>query len=291
MIALIAGFLLVGYLLAPGAIYRQIFSFYIPAKRFQRSRTEEIVFSVLATLLPFAVTWLLLLHTPLGRFPELSHGVTKQAAYGTVLNSVLPGVDLPHAPVAGAYVRSFGEQARFMGLLWLLCGIEGWLCSRIVNGYGDYSQDSPLKRLCDRTLLRHVSEWELLFTTLALPSSEKRLRVELDALTTMDILYRGRLDDWFVDTDGKLAGIYLVDASRYARDALDQDRSAGRTEPLESYWRPIPGAQLYLVASSISNYNIRYVEPGKKLEQLTDELFGKDVLITPLPAEDTEAGS
>ena len=63
MIALIAGFLLVGYLLAPGAIYRQIFSFYIPAKRFQRSRTEEIVFSVLATLLPFAISWLLLLHT------------------------------------------------------------------------------------------------------------------------------------------------------------------------------------------------------------------------------------
>ncbi len=66
------------------------------------------------------------------------------------------------------------------------------------------------------------------------------------------------------------------------------DRAAGISEPLESYWRPIPGAQLYLVASTISNYNIRYVDPGRRLEQLTDELFGEDIVITPLPAEDTE---
>ena len=290
MIALIAGFLLVGYLLAPGAIYRQIFSFYIPAKRFQRSRTEEIVFSVLVTLLPFFLSWLLLLHTPLGRIPTFSHSVSKQAAYATVLNSVLPGVDIPHAPVASAYMRSFGEQARFLAVLWLFCGLEGWICSRIVGRHGDYREASLLKRLCDKTLLRHVSEWELLFTTLAQPSREKHLRVELDALTTMDILYRGRLDDWFVDTDGKLAGIYLVDASRYAREALDHDRMAGEPATLESYWRPIPGAQLYLVASTISNYNIRYVDPGRRAEQLTDELFGEDIIITPLPAEDTERG-
>ena len=61
-------------------------------------------------------------------------------------------------------VRNLGEQARFLGLLWLFCGVEGWLCSRIVNRYGDYPQQSLLKRLCDKTLLRHVSEWELLFT-------------------------------------------------------------------------------------------------------------------------------
>ncbi len=54
MIALVAGFLLVAYLLAPGAIYRLTFSFYISSKRFQRTRTEEIVFSVLVTVIPSA---------------------------------------------------------------------------------------------------------------------------------------------------------------------------------------------------------------------------------------------
>ena len=66
MIALVAGFLLVAYLLAPGAIYRLAFSFYISSKRFQRTRTEEIVFSVLVTVIPFLLTWILLDNTPLG---------------------------------------------------------------------------------------------------------------------------------------------------------------------------------------------------------------------------------
>ena len=57
---------------------------------------------------------------------------------------------------------------------------------------------------------------------------------------------------------------------------------------MESYWRPIPGAQLYLVAGSIANYNIRYVRSALSKEQLTDYLLGENIVITPLPAEDTE---
>ncbi len=288
MTALIAGFLLVGYLLAPGAIYRLVFSVFISAKRFQRSRTEEVVFSVLVTLVPFAAAWLLLVHTPLGRFPQFSLGGSKHAAYQTVLNSLLPGNDVSDKETPAAFLRSFGEQARFLVYLWLFCGIEGWIGSLVVRRYGDYSPNSFLKRLCDKTLLRHVSEWELLFSTLAQPSSEKHLRVEIDALTTMNILYRGQLDDWFVDIDGKLAGIYLVHASRYAREALDHDREAGIHHPLDSYWRPIPGAQLYLVAGTIANYNIRYVRPELTSDQFRDDLLGEDIVITPLPAEDTE---
>lgn len=171
MIAILAGFLLVGYLLASGAIYRLLFFFGISSKRFQRTRTEEIVFSVLVTLLPFCLTCLLLFSTPLGRLPVLS-GMEKHEAYRTVLNSVLPataGSDLPHDIVARAYLRAFGEQARFLVCVWLLTAFEGWCASRILLRYGDFPEGSFQKRLCDKTLLRHVSEWELLLTTFAQP--------------------------------------------------------------------------------------------------------------------------
>ena len=283
MIAILAGFLLVGYLLAPGAIYRLFFSFGVSSRRFQRSRTEEVVFSVLVTLLPFALSCFLLLATPLGRHPALA-GMGKHEAYRTVLNSVLPAGngDLSHDMVAHAYLRAFAEQARFLVWLWLLTALEGWCASRIILRYGDLLETSFLRRLCDRTLLSHVSEWELLLTTFTQPSTERSLRVELDALTSLGILYRGQLDDWFVDTDGKLAGIYLVNAFRYNKDALDADRQAGREQPSETYWRPIAGARLYLVGSTVANYNIRYVQPTE------DELLGQSIVITPLPGENTE---
>lgn len=205
-----------------------------------------------------------------------------------MLNSVLPGSDVPNHQIPGAYRRSFEEQPRFLLCLWLLCGLEGWLAGIIISHYGDLPSVSRLKRICEKTLLLHVSEWQILFTTFALPSSEKHLVVVVDALTTLDILYRGKLIDWSLDADGKLAGVYITNASRYARELLDHDREAGTADPLDAYWRAIPGAHLYLVASTIANYNLRYVDPATLSDSFTDDLLGEDVLITPLPAEDTE---
>jgi hypothetical protein len=41
--------------------------------------------------------------------------------------------------------------------------------------------------------------------------------VELDILSSDGILYKGKLRDYFYDTDGELAGILLGGAYRYAR--------------------------------------------------------------------------
>ncbi len=291
MSALVAGFLLIGYLLAPGVIYRLAFSFFIPSKRFQRNRTEEIVFSTLVTLVPFLLTWLLL-HTPVGQLGNLAVAGSKQAAYRLVIKSLLPGPDLDKTLLAEAYLRSFLEQARFLGLLWFLCGLEGWLAGRLVASYGDYPDDSSRKRFCDKFLLTYVSEWEILFTSLALPGTEADVVIEVDALSTMDVLYRGKLLDWFLDQDGKLEGIFLKDAFRFRKEDMVRDREKGIQRPSDSYWRPIPGAKLYLVASTLANYNIRYTQPPAEptLDEVRIELgFGDDdVLITPLPRETPE---
>jgi hypothetical protein len=289
LIALVAGFLLVAYLLAPGAIYRLSFSFYISSKRFQRTRTEEVIFSVLVTLIPFLLTWILLLHTPLGGYPAIQSSLAKREAYRSILSSLLSDTTHGSPALISAYFRALAEQARFISLLWLLCAAEGWQTGRIIRSYGDYPDGSFLRAFCDRFLLKNVSEWQVLFTTLSLRSDDPRTVVEIDALSNLNILYRGRLVNWFTDPDGKLEGIFLINAQRFRRDQIARDRASNIIKDNDEYWTAVPGSNLYLVASTLANYNIRYVEPSD-IEFVEQEL-GTGVVITPLPADDSEPKS
>jgi hypothetical protein len=289
LIALVAGFLLVAYLLAPGAIYRLTFSFYISSKRFQRTRTEEVIFSVLVTLIPFLLTWILLLHTPLGGYPAIQSSVGKREAYRSIFSSLLSDTTLGSPALISAYFRALAEQSRFVSLLWLLCAVEGWQTGRIIRSYGDYTDGSFLRAFCDRFLLKNVSEWQVLFTTLSLRSDDPRTVVEIDALSNLNILYRGRLVNWFTDQDGKLEGIFLINAQRFRRDQIARDRASNIIKDNEEYWTAVPGSNLYLVAGTLANYNIRYVEPSD-IEFVEQEL-GTGVVITPLPADNSEAKS
>jgi hypothetical protein len=283
LIAIVAGFLLVAYLLAPGAIYRLTFSFYISSKRFQRTRTEEIVFSVLVTIIPFFLAWILLLHTPLGGLPVIHAPIGKREAYRTVLSSLLSDTTKGSPALISAYLRAAAEQGRFIAVLWLFCAFEGWQTGRVIRSYGDYPDGSFLRGFCDRFLLKNVSEWQVLFTTLSLRSDDPRTIVEIDALSSLNILYRGRLVNWFTDQDGKLEGIFLIDAQRFRRDQLARDRAANILKESNTYWAPVPGSNLYLVASSLTSYNVRYVEPTD-LEFVEQEL-GERVVVTRLPPD------
>ena len=168
-----------------------------------------------------------------------------------------------------------------------VAGLVGGLTGRVIRSYGDYPDGSFLRAFCDRFLLKNVSEWQILFTTLSLPSNDPRTVVEIDALSTLNVLYRGRLVNWFTDQDGKLAGIFLINAQRFRRDQIARDRANNIFKESEKYWTPVPGSNLYLAAANLANYNIRYVEPSD-IEFVEQEL-GSGVVITPLPPEGTEA--
>ncbi len=283
MIAIVASFLLVAYLLGPGAIYRVIFAVFIPSKRFQRSRTEEVVFSVFATILPFALAWLLLCHTPVGRYPTIHSSVGKYAAYRSILSSLISGASSPD--LSAAYLRALKEQLRFVAVLWSLCIAEAVFANSVVRRYGDLPEGSLLARMCEKLFLIHVSEWQFLFTTNFLPKADRNKVVEVDVLTSNDMLYRGRVADWFTDPDGKLLGLFLSEAARYRRDELKQDREKGVVRPVESYWKPIPGSNLYIQSSSILNYNVRY---GDSIDTAARKEIGQDVRVTTLPSEADE---
>jgi hypothetical protein len=283
MLALVAGFFLVCYLLAPGAIYRLAFSFFIPSKRFQRNRTEEIIFSVFAVLFPFLITWGLLGHTRLGTYPLLHSMPSKTEAYRQVFQSLLSSASVK-TDIYDAYRRVLREQTRFLIWLWSLCFGEGLLNGAIVTWYGSFSDRSPLKWFCDQFLLKHVSEWQILFTTIALPSQERQKAVEVDVLCG-GTLYRGRLVNWFADQDGKLAGIFITEAARFRRDDWNRDRAADKPCKPEDYWRKIQGAKLYLAAAPIINYNIRYVDTLESSEALISNALGMEITIKAAPPD------
>ncbi len=156
----------------------------------------------------------------------------------------------------------------------------------VIRRYGAYPDGSFLRAFCDRFLLKNVSEWQILFTTLSLPSNDPRTVVEIDGLSTLNVLYRGRLVNWFTDQDGKLEGIFLINAQRFRRDQIARDRANNIFKENEKYWTPVPGSNLYLAAANLANYNIRYVEPSD-IEFVEQEL-GSGVVITPLPPEPAE---
>ena len=63
-----------------------------------------------------------------------------------------------------------------------------------------------------------------------------------------------------------------------------RDRAANIFKNTEEYWAAVPGSNLYLVASSLTSYNVRYVEPSD-IDFVEQEL-GTGVIITPLPPDD-----
>jgi hypothetical protein len=111
-------------------------------------------------------------HLPLGGYPAIHSSIGKREAYRSILSSLLSDNTHDSPTLIAAYLRAAAEQSRFVTLLWFFCAVEGWLTGRVIRRYGDYPDGSFLRGFCDRFLLKNVSEWQILFTTLSLRSDD-----------------------------------------------------------------------------------------------------------------------
>ena len=89
-----------------------------------------------------------------------------------------------------------------------------------------------------------------------------------DIVTTTDNLYRGRISEHFIDTDGKLTGLILTEAKRFDQRTYLRDCDSKNQRESEEYWREIPGAKLYMFADKIVNLNMNYESPEPTAEVL-----------------------
>ena len=141
------------------------------------------------------------------------------------------------------------------------------------------NRHNPLIFLYDgftrKFILPNLSEWHVLLTGFNWP---KGVLVVADVLQTDDHLYRGRVEDYFVDSDGRLSGILLRNVDRFDlhayRRAQDSSREFSALITSENYWKSIPSKNFYIGQSAIMNLNIRFVPAqDRALEDLTRQIL------------------
>ncbi|HZR29517.1 MAG TPA: hypothetical protein VFA71_12135 [Terriglobales bacterium] len=278
MIALVVSAVVAAYLLIPNALFRFLLGTFVPVRAFQGTKTEELTRAVVTLFFIFLLALLAVKHIPFCKDYPFSFPDTPQmrdADYAIVGSSFY----------SEAMFKDYGP--RFWDSLWRTLDRQGrlifWYYSlaaffAILLGYGSkyygkLKRYRPYSKFADIYLLPHVSQWFVVLTPFTFPDRNTVVRV--DVLMTDDTLYRGKVADHFVDRDGKLAGLFLENPTRFDRRAYLKEKDAwGITRPLGEYWKPIPSAKLYLFAEKIVNLNVNY-EPTTVAAEVVEKYLSK----------------
>jgi hypothetical protein len=256
--------LIVALFLVPGFIFRSCFAFFLPLRKFQRTRIEEVTFAAKVSALPLAATLLLAWITafPL-RFPirvQAPDGSLRpalQLVVRSALDAKTVQTDAGFAAYMGAAGAVFAASGNLLLCFYFLLGTEACILGRFSSRFGDYRQRRGYGWLMEKILLPGISEWHVLLTTFASPRSPARLAVA-DILTTDDHLYHGQVENYYLDGDGKLTGILLAKALRFDRQGYLRALQAGPVKSRAPYWKQIPGKNVYVFAERITNLNLNY---------------------------------
>jgi hypothetical protein len=269
MIGLLATYYLVAYLLVPSVLFRSVYSLFLPRIiKFQRTRTEEFTFAALAAILPFFLAlWLV---WTVATSPFSVHGdcaSDRRDEYRVVIGNAISDKGFGETTTqvfwhsANQVIR---RQARFLTWYYLLVLLEALLFAWLTRNYGRWLDTLPPVRrflyrwTANKVLLPAISEWYVLLTPFSYPPDPPR-EVWVDVLTTIDILYKGHVLNFFLDKEGELSGIFLEYPRRFDHKGLLRDREKGKNVDTDSYWKRIPSNNLYLPNDKITNLNVRYI--------------------------------
>jgi hypothetical protein len=305
MIALVTTFFLVFYILIPGALFRFATSFSsVKLKSFQRTRTQEATFAVAVAVFPFALALVGVWYLPVMRhhpFPiQEGTRAERRQDYRHVGEMLLTG-DLarlagcnPTAPCLATqkYWSSLDlvlrRQARFLCWFFLVTFAEGLAFGLFASKYGDWHSTAKNRHnlfavfyswFTRKFVLPNISEWHVLLTGFNWP---KGVLVVADVLQSDGHLYRGRVEDYFVDPDGKFTGILLRNVDRFDLYAYRRAQEATvnpQTLASENYWKTIPSENFYIAQTAISNLNIRFAPGGDdSLEDVTRDVLSGEAI-------------
>jgi hypothetical protein len=275
MIGLWVTFFVVAYLLVPSGLFRSFYSLFFPRIiKFQRSRFEEFTFAVLASILPFLLA--LFLVWTVATLPFSVHGQSaadRRRAYRIVIGAAISdtgfGEDVQAHDFWAATNQVIRRQSRFLVWYYIFVLTEAFAYAWLTRNYGLWSasltgiRGQMYRWGAKKILLPAVSEWHVLLTPFSYPPVPPR-EVWVDVLTTLDLLYKGRVLDFFLDKDGELSGIFLEYPRRFYRKGFlrDIERGTARSDT-NSYWKKIPSKNLYIPNDKVTNLNVRYLTEGE----------------------------
>lgn len=97
------------------------------------------------------------------------------------------------------------------------------------------------------------------------------MKIHLDVLTKMDILYQGRFEEKSLTADGTLLSLTLGDPKRFLRDeymeAKTEANKSGNSPDSKQYWKPIPTNIFVLMGAEVHSINVRYVQDVSALKR------------------------
>jgi hypothetical protein len=278
MTALIFSLLFIAYVVIPGIIVRRLFSFLVPLRKFQWTRTEEVTSSVIACLVPFIIAVVLVRYSYwFGHHPfAFDDSVTqKWSDYKNGFSASYSDkffLDNREA-VWEAVWRIVERQCRLLVWFYSATSLVTVIMAITTFYYGNLRKFKVVSLFVEKLVIPSISEWYAMLRPFTFPRTPKR-KVMVDVLTAGDKLYQGEVGDYHVDRDSHLTGILIKNTRRFDRDGYNRDRSEKKAGPTENYWRKIPGDTLYMLADKILNLNINYV-PEERLDSLAEKNLKK----------------
>src|SRR2546423_1310869 len=276
MIALIASALLGLYVFVPYIFFHRISSLFIRLKKFQRTKTEEIVAGIIVAGLPFVATLFLFSAGWIGGccVPYSLPDAPRQnvSDYRIVFDAAYPDRYFTDHEQAtwDALDRVYRRQADFLVWNYFFLVLETAGFIMLVHYYWYFRRNAFYRWFASHVLLPAVSEWHILLTDFNFSPHEER-RVMADIMSKDDILYRGDIAEYFLDCSGELSGLLLKNPERFQFEKLKEERKTGvaKDKDTDEYWKVIPGGgNFYLPNNNIGSMNIRYALPESAFEQL-----------------------
>ena len=141
MIAILASFVLLCYVVLPGVVFRRAFSLYIPLCQFQRTRTQEITVAVVASVAPFLLAAFLARHGWLPTLPILhfrDSPLPQWLDYRRFLERALQRIILSQRPkpVLESSIRVVKRQGNLLLWYYAFTFLEALVLGALSKNYG-----------------------------------------------------------------------------------------------------------------------------------------------------------
>lgn len=148
--------------------------------------------------------------------------------------------------------------------------IAGWRMGRLIQNLGRVTRNlehyPKIVNFVNLLVKPWTAEWHLRLSPMLLPTESSYIQVEV--LTTMDVLHRGNLVRHDLSTEGVLVSLTLEQTERFRREEFKRLREKAKPASLtlnpEHFWSQVPGNFYIIKSEQIATINVRYVESAEQ---------------------------
>ncbi|WP_158821065.1 hypothetical protein [Granulicella sp. S156] len=289
MLTLLLTVLATAYFVVPLLLCRTVVGCFLIRRSMAASKSEELMRGALWSIIPLVIAWstrnLLLFRFPADAKAKAE--IVFTALYSDKLFDELHLVFFP------SFIGFVHANLSLLARIYLVVLIASVILGLIARNFGvvraQFRRHGRLTKWMHLLVLPLISEWHIALSPMLLHDRDQ-YGIEVDVMMKGGVLYRGRVSEKKIGSDGSLQTLLLDKPDRFRHNDFVRDCSAYEAQddksvvakPISSeYWRPIPGDLFLLVGSEISSVNVRHtlrtlisVNPleDKNLTKLISEL-------------------